>query len=399
MDAYQRWGVTPVINASGSVTRLGGAPMPPMVLDAFRAASRHWVPLDQLQAAASRLIRKVTGADAGIVTAGSSASLTLGAAAILAGSDLGKMERLPQTEGMANEFVVAREHRNGYDHAVRAAGARFVEVGFHEIVAGAGVRRVEAWEYEAAFTERTAGVFYVLIDDSSPPLEEVVAAAHRRGLPVLVDAAGELPPRSNLKLASNTGADLVAFSGGKAIRGPQSTGILCGRGDLIGSATLQMLDMDDHFELWEPPPELFSASQLAAAPRHGIGRALKVSKEEIVALMTALELFASGAYDQEVAAQQARLQSIADTLRGAGVNVTLIDSPDGEAPPSLEVAVDEARGTTAMDVCRRLRNGNPPIYVGHGKLRRSILVVHPLCLSDEDAAHVGDRLLAELTSS
>ena len=396
MGVYESLGLTPVINASGAVTRLGGAPMPKTVLNAFQEAAGDWVPLDCLQAAASKMISQVTGTEAGIVTAGSAAALTLGAAAIMARMDLGRMERLPQTDGFADEFVVAREHRNGYDHAVRAAGAKFVEVGYNEITAGAGVRRVEAWEYEAAFTERTAGVFYVYLDNSAPPLEEVVKAARRHELPVLVDAAGELPPRSNLMLASVTGADLVAFSGGKAIRGPQSSGILCGRRDLIGSAALQMLDMDDHFELWEPPSALFDADQLDGAPRHGIGRAMKVSKEEIVALMTALALFASGGYDDEIPAQLARLQSIADKLGQGDVEFQLHEALNGESSPILEVYVSDADDVTAVEVCRNLRQGTPPIYVSHGKLSQGILVVHPLCMSDEGAASLADRLLEEL---
>lgn len=397
MGVYESLGLTPVINASGAVTRLGGAPMSKTVIDAFRDAARQWVPLDRLQAAASKMISQVTGVEAGIVTAGSAAGLTLGAAAIMARMDLGKMERLPRTEGIADEFVVAREQRNGYDHAVRAAGARFVEVGYNEITAGAGVRRVEAWEYEAAFTERTAGVFYVYLDNSAPPLEEVVEVAHRHELPVLVDAAGELPPRSNLMLGSVTGADLVAFSGGKAIRGPQSTGILCGRRDLIGSAALQMLDMDDHFELWDPPSALFDANRLKGAPRHGIGRAMKVSKEEIVALMTALAVFANGSYDDEIPAQRARLQSIADKLRQSDIGFQLHESPDNERLPVLEIYVDESRRATAVEVCRNLRQGKPPAYVGHGKLSEGILVVNPLCMTDEDAELLGDRLLDELS--
>ncbi|HJN10698.1 MAG TPA: aminotransferase class V-fold PLP-dependent enzyme [Pirellulaceae bacterium] len=396
MGVYESLGLTPVINASGAVTRLGGAPMPKTVLDAFQEAAGDWVPLDRLQAAACKMISQVTGTESGIVTAGSAAALTLGTAAIMARMDPGKMERLPQTDGFANEFVVAREHRNGYDHAVRAAGARFVEVGYNEITAGAGVRRVEAWEYEAAFTERTAGVFYVYLDNSAPPLEEVVKAAHRHELPVLVDAAGELPPRSNLMLASATGADLIAFSGGKAIRGPQSSGILCGRRDLIGSAALQMLDMDDHFELWEPPSTLFDADQLVGAPRHGIGRAMKVSKEEIVALTAALALFANGGYDDEIPAQLARLQSIADKLGQGDIEFQLHESPNGESSPILEVYVSDARNVTAVEVCRNLRKGTPPIYVSHGKLSQGILVVHPLCMTDAGADSLADRLLEEL---
>src|SRR3954451_4179345 len=324
MSVYDQWGVEPVINASGAVTRLGGAPMPAEVVEAFVAAARESVPLDQLQAAASRVIAEVTGADAGLVTSGAAAALMLGAAAILAGYDPGRMERLPHCDGFPHEFVTAREHRNGYDHAVRAAGARLVEVGFHEVAAGAGVRRAEAWEYEAAFGPMTAGVLYVLGEGSRPPLADVVMRAHAHGLPVLVDAAGELPPRSNLRDILTTGADLVAFSGGKAIRGPQATGILCGRRDLVGAAAVQMLDLDDHPELWEPPAEFILRDRLTGLPRQGVGRALKVSKEQIAALLVALELFAGGAYDAELPAMRRRLESIAAALNGLPVRCRVV---------------------------------------------------------------------------
>jgi L-seryl-tRNA(Ser) seleniumtransferase len=395
---FEKWGVRPIINVSGSVTRLGGAPMPGAVLEAFRAAAAESVPLDELQAAASRVIAAATGAEAGLVTAGAAAGLTLGAAAILAGFDLRRMEALPHCDGFANEFVVAREQRNGYDHAVRAAGARLVEVGFHEIVAGAGVRRAEAWEYEAAFGPKTAGVLYVLDPRSRPPLPEVVAKAHARGIPVLVDAAGELPPRSNLRSIVATGADLVAFSGGKAIRGPQSTGILCGRRDLIASAAMQMLDMDDHFELWDPPASFIDKSKLPGMPRHGIGRGFKVSKEQIAALLTALELFQSGAYDIELPGMRRRLEQIAASVSGLPVNCRLLIPPDGQSLPLLEIAIDEsALKRTAMGVCSSLRNGDPPIHVGHGALYDGKLTINPMHLNDESTAIVVRRLREALS--
>lgn len=397
MSIYDRFGVVPIINASGSVTRLGGAPMPAAVLDAFRDAAGEAVSLELLQAAASRRIAAHTGTEAGLVTAGSAAALTLGTAAILAGYDLSKMERLPHCEGFAHEFVVAREQRSGYDHAVRTAGARLVEVGFNEIVANAGVRRTEAWEYEAAFGPLTAGVLYVFAPHAQPPLEEVVERAHRHRLPVLVDAAGELPPRANLKSIAATGADLVCFSGGKAIRGPQSTGILCGRRELVASAALQMLDMDDHLELWNPPADFIDKSQLDGIPRHGIGRILKVSKEEIVALLTALDLFASGAYDADLPHFRGMLETIAAGLAGLPVKCAIVEKGDGQSPPSLEIAVDElALGRTAFEICRRLRNGNPPIYVSHGKLGQGTLVVYPLCLDTGRAGLLARRVREEL---
>jgi L-seryl-tRNA(Ser) seleniumtransferase len=398
MSIFRDWGLEPIVNACGAVTRLGGAPMPGAVLEAFAAAARDAVPLEQLQAAASRAIAAATGAEAGLVTAGAAAALTLGTAAILTGYDPGRMERLPCCNGFPHEFVMAREQRNGYDHAVRAAGARLVEVGFNEIVAGAGVRRTEGWEYEAAFGPLTAGVLYVQDPGARPPLAEVVERAHRRGLPVLVDAAGELPPRANLRALLATGADLVAFSGGKAIRGPQATGILCGRRDLVGAAAAQMLDMDDHFELWEPPAELIDKGRLGGIPRHGIGRALKVSKEQIVALLTALQLFTSGAYDAELPARRRWLEQVAAALDGLPVRCRLQVPADGESLPLLEIALAGSdAGTAALEVCRRLRRGKPPVYVGHGLLHEGKLTINPLHLNDERAAVLARRLREELT--
>ena len=398
MTTYRDLGLKPIINACGTVTRLGGAPMSQAVLDAFRDAASEWVPLEQLQAAASRRIAEITGAEAGLVTAGSAAALTLGTAAILTGHNLGRMERLPQTDGFASEILIARDQRNGYDHAIRAAGATLVEVGFNEVVSNAGVRRTEAWEYEAAITPHTAGITYVLSADSAPTLEAVVTVAQRHGLPVIVDAAGELPPRENLRRIPASGADLVAFSGGKAIRGPQSTGILCGRRDLISAAALQMLDMDDHYELWSPPECLIQHERVPGIPRHGIGRGLKVSKEEIIALLTALDLFASGAYDADLPRLRSCLETIAAALSDQPVDCRITRPSSRDRWPVLEIAIDDAATErSAFDICKALRSGSPPVYVGHGKLSAGILVVNPLCLDDSGAETLAQRLCEVLS--
>ena len=397
MTSYKELGLEPIINACGTVTRLGGAPMPAEVLEAFHEAAKEWVPLEQLQAAASRRIAETTGAEAGLVTAGDAAALTLGTAAILTGQDLGRMEKLPQTDGFPNEIIIAREQRSGYDHAIRAAGARLVEVGFNEITSNAGVRRAEVWEFEAAITSQTAGIAYVLGPGCCPALSDVVARAHRHNLPVIVDAAGEVPPRENLKSIPATGADLIGFSGGKAIRGPQSTGILCGKRELVSAAALQMLDMDDHLELWDPPSDFIDRSKLAGIPRHGIGRALKVSKEEIIALLTALDLFSSGAYDDDPPRLLAYLKSIEAGLQDAPVECRILEPAARDRWAILEIKLDEqALGRTAFDVCAALRNGSPSVYVSHGQLSDGILVVNPLCLSDEGTAQLTQRLRAEL---
>lgn len=291
MNLYEKRGVPTVINAAGTLTRLSGGVMRPEVVAAMAEASAHSVEMDALQAHASTIIAGITGAEAGYVASGAAACLLLGTAACIAGPEPAKMARLPDTAGMKAEVVVARSQRNGYDHAVRAAGARLVEVGLPDRVSGAGVRDAEASDYAAAIGENAAAVFWVADSHARPRLREVVAVAHDAGVPVIVDAAAQLPPQANLRRFIDEGADLVAFSGGKAIGGPQASGFLCGRRDLIMAAALQHLDMDYLPELWEPPASLIDKARLSGAPRQGIGRACKAGKEEIVGLLTALELF------------------------------------------------------------------------------------------------------------
>lgn len=399
MTSYHDLGIRPIINASGSVTRLGGARLPRAVLEAYQAAAQETVPIEQLQAAASEQIAALTGSEAGLVTCGSSAALTLGAAAILSGLDVARMEQLPDCTGFAHEFIVSREHRNGYDHAVRAAGVRFVEVGFNEQLAGAGVRRTEAWEYRAACGPNTAGILYVLAPDSQPSLADVVQVAHDQGLPVLVDAAGELPPRQNLRDIPASGADLVAFSGGKAIRGPQATGILCGRKELVTSAALQMLDMDDHWDLWDPPGHWLEKNAIAGLPRHGLGRSMKVAKEELVALLTALQLFTQGDYDAQLQEYSQWLQAISAQLANGPATCRLLDAADGQTPSQLEIQLDSSRmPRNAMQICRALREGDPPVYVGHARLEENVLLVNPFCLVEDQVGPLGCRLAEEISS-
>jgi L-seryl-tRNA(Ser) seleniumtransferase len=288
--------------------------MPDEVVQAMSDAASASLNMVELQAVASRQIAEVTGAEAGHITSGAAAGLTLGTAAILAGMNPGILDRLPDTTGIANEMIISREHRNGYDHSIRVAGAKLIDVGMNEQVAGAGVRRTEAWEYEAAITDSTVGVAYSATKTSQPPLEEVIRVAHEHGLPVLVDAAAQLPSIANLRRFIDMGVDLVVFSWDKALRGPQSAGIICGKRELIASVALQHLDMDEYFEIWDPPEDLIPKSAIKGIPRHGVGRGFKVSKENIVGLLTALRLFSQGAYADEAASQRGYLEYIADSI-------------------------------------------------------------------------------------
>ena len=387
---YERLGVRPIINAKGPSTRLSGGIMRPEVAEAMVQASQRCVDMAELQAAASAVIAEITGAEAGLVTSGAAAGLLLGTAACVSGLDPGRMNRLPDTRGMRHEVVVVRSQRHAYDHAIRGAGVRLVEVGIPDRYSGAGVRDAEAWEIADALGERTAAVHWVAHPKARPPLEAVVEVAHRGGLPVLVDAAAQLPPAANLRRFIAAGADLVVFSGGKAIGGPQASGILCGRRDLIMAAALQNLDLDVLYEQWAPPPHFIDTSQLRGLPSHGIGRACKVGKEEIVGLLTALRLFVADDPDARRARWLRLMQALAEALAGLeGACVRLLDQ--GEVP-QVALDLDAAAGIGAFDLLIRLERGAPAIYADPAELDEGRLLFGPLCLAESEIPVIAERV-------
>ncbi len=394
---YGRLGVRTIINASGPSTRLSGGIMRPEVAQAMAEASQWCVDLGELQGRACELIAEATGAEAGYVTAGAAAALMLGTAACLAGLDPARMNRLPDTTGMPNEVIIARSQRNMYDHAVTQAGARLIEVGIPDRFSGAGVRDAQAWEYEAAINERTAAILFVAQGHAEPPLKTIVELAHRRRVPVIVDAAAQLPPAANLKRFVTEGADLVAFSGGKALGGPQASGILAGRRDLIQSAALQQLDHDTYFEQWSPPASLIDKSRLKGVPASGIGRAAKCGKEEIVGLLTALRIFLEQDYDQEHQRWLGLCREIATGLQGIdGAEPVLIER-NGRGAPEVQLRLEQARlGVSAAKVIKRLQDGEPSIHVNHSRAREGMIALGPTCLRAGDIELLLKRVRAEL---
>lgn len=266
-SVYDELGVPTVINAAGTKTRISGSLVREEAAEAMVEASRSFVRISDLQARASELISDVTGAEAGYVTSGASAALMLDAAACIAGDDFDAMYQLPNTEGLSDEIVVPRTHRTGYDHALRAGGGTIVDVGTNDSHLATGSRNVEPWEIAESITDETAAVAYLQKEYTEPPLSEVVDIAHAQDVPVIVDAAADLPPASNLSRFVEDGADLVAFSGGKAIRGPQTSGILAGREDLIASVALQQLDMHAAEPVWDPPSALVDVDRYDGVPR------------------------------------------------------------------------------------------------------------------------------------
>ena len=371
-------GARRIVNAYGTNTRLSGGMMAPAVLDAMAAAARGCVEMHDLQAAASRVIADATGAEAGIVTAGAAAALMLGAAACMARLDPAAMNRLPETDGLPDEFVVLRSQRNMYDRALRVAGGRIVEVGIPDRLSGPGVRDASANEVAEAIGPRTAAVFHLAGDQAEPPLAEISRIAHARGVPVLVDAAAQLPPAENLRRFIAEGADLVCFSGGKAIGGPQSSGILAGRRDLVSSALVQMLDLDLPETQFVAPPEFAPLNQLRYLPHHGIGRVAKTGKEEIAGLITALRRFVA----EDPAARTARWTARLAALRDAVPQALLL--PDGAKPglPLLELRVPNRAAAERADAALRARD--PAVHCDASRIRRGVLAVNPIALDDAD---------------
>lgn len=385
---HARLGVKRRINAAGTLTRLGGSLMAPPVLEAMREAADASVDMAELQAAASRVIAGVTGAEAGIVTSGAAAALTLATAACLARWDAARMAALPDTTRMPNRVLMARTHRNAYDHAIRAAGAQIVDIGHNDRGTGAGIRGLERWEIEAAIDDRTVAFAFAATPETRGSLPMVIATMHARGLPVIVDAAAQLPPKENLRAFTAMGADLVVFSGGKAIGGPQSSGVLAGARDLVGSALVQMIDLDVSPETWSPP-DLINRNALTGVPHNGVGRGCKVGKEEIAGLLVALTRFVDADDRAANAALTMRLEAIAATLAAGGLRTTLISAEQTGRVPLLDIAIPGP----ALQFSAKLQAGDPPVHLRESKAAAGVLTVDPQALRPEDDTILARRVV------
>ena len=363
-DIYRALGVSPAIVASGSTTAYGGSKLRPEVLDSMEKASRTMVNLDDLNVAAGKVIAEITGAEAGLVTSGSAGGLVLQAAAVMAGNDPASMAKLPKSDGLKNEIIMHTAHRFPYDQCYTATGAAIVNIG--------DGRRCHPWELEAAINENTAAVAYLFsgfISRRALPLEQVVEIAHARDVPVIVDAASYLPPRANLRRFIDAGADMVQFSGGKAVRGPQGTGILAGRADLI------------------------EAAYANASPHQFIGRGMKVAKEEIIGLVEALQIFVEEDEDAENRQMAAMCQQVVDALIEApGLEVSVKrDEWDYLTPIAIIRFTRDWRGPSRDEVDAALSAGDPPIYL-HNIHNPDELGVDPFNLDERELETLIGRL-------
>lgn len=391
---YEELDVSTVINATGNKTRVSGSLMRPQAVDAMREASKAFVRISDLQAKASTFISDITGAEAGYVTSGASAGLTMAAAACIAGKDFETMASLPQVGERPNEIIIPRSHRHRYDNALRVGGGEIIDVGGNDHQVGTGAENVELWEIEAAISKETAAVAYLAKPSTRPSLEDLTKRVHDYDVPVIVDAAAELPPVTNLSRFIEAGADIVLFSGGKAIRGPQTTGIVAGRKDLIESIALQHLDMHTAFPVWDPPGELIDKTTLPGVPRQGLGRGFKVGKEELVGLIYALTEFIDEDHEALHAEWSDRARRIA-----AGLDTTTHLDPRIEnadkthVVPTVFVTLDEhAAGITTDELLLSLRQEDPCIFIGSDYLDRSTFTISPMSINNEQADYLVERV-------
>ena len=359
-------GVRPHLGAHEHITTLGGSRMPAEVLSAMAEANDYFVDMHELTAAAGSRVAQLMGAEDALVTCGAFSAMILGAAACLTGTDPDKIRALPHPTWPQRECLIQTEHRFSYDRAYRAAGMRIVEASTREDVA-------------AKINENTAMIAVLVAVEKQkefgPPLprkratdhgdhvimpEEFIEIGKRAGVPVLVDMASDLP-RVSLSRFISAGADLVTISGGKGIRGPQSTGILAGRSDLI------------------------EAARLHASPNGNLGRGMKVGKEEIIGLVVALERFVALDHQALVEGWNAKARWIADEIQDIdGLNAEYALNTVGYA--DVELAWDEeVFPVTADEVRQRLRDGEP-------RLAYDGVTVRTRCLRDGEEVLVAKRL-------
>ena len=368
MLTYSDLGVLPFINASGTITTLGGSRMPPQVIEAMRLAAGMFVNLHQLHRKAGGKLAHLTGVPAAFVSCGAASGVQLSAAACLTGTDREFVRKLPDTAQIRREFIISLVDSHTYIHqGIQMIGGELVRVGTETSVSTGDI--VEA------IGPKTAGIVFFLGKQSKSQLAEILPQAAKYGVPVVVDAAAQLPPRSNLTEIVAMGASLVVFSGGKGIRGPQSSGLVLGKEEFV------------------------EAVRLNSSPQSAVGRGMKVGKEEIMGLLTAVELFLSSDEPQELLEWYQRVKYIVDAVAGIdGIDATVLDKEQDAAPdivPRAYIRLDDAFPKTLNQVMYELRGGEPAIVTGSSG---STIIIDPMTMVPGEAEVIAKRLCDLLRS-
>ena len=371
-DVYRELGATPVINAIGSVTLLGGSTPAPEIKAEMDRADSAYIPLMELEEKAGAVIAQMADVPAAYVTSGAGSALTLAAAACMAGDDDDSIQRLPDTTGMKNEILIQRRQRYWYDRCIEASGARLVEFGSTE-----GTTRRDL---EDAIGPNTAAVHYYAVEQSPDPralsLEDTIEVSHASGVPVLVDAAGQIYPLENFGKYVRMGADFQCIAA-KYMGAPHSSGLALGTEETVHKISLQ------------------SFVGYEGRRIRGIGRPHKIDRQEIVGVVAAVKRWMTMNHEERLADAEGQSQTIIQALSGTdGVRAEMIDNVIGHQPFGVRIEVDDATaGLAARDMVDRLKQGTPSIWtrVRDGE---EWMDVHVFGLADGEAEIVGDRMAA-----
>ncbi|WP_421952029.1 aminotransferase class V-fold PLP-dependent enzyme [Pelagibacterium sp.] len=368
-DIRKTLGLRPVINCSGTMTSLGASIVVPRAVETVAAVLSQWTEMSDLQRVASRTIARLTGAEAGCVTASCSAAITLACAATMTGKDLAAIERLPDANGLKDEIVIQTGHMVSYgapvEQGIRLSGARVVPVG--------QATSAHAYQLAGAITDKTAAAVYVIshhvVDYGQIALETFCEVAHEKGVPVIVDAASEYDLEKFLK----AGADLVLYSGHKFLGGPTS-GIIAGKKDLVAACYLQ---------------------------NRGVGRGMKVGKEGVAGVIAALEAWETRDHAGIRAREQKALDLWQSTLEGRD-GVTAIIDPDPTENPldRLKVLIDpQGANISAWDLADRMAQGERPVIVRDHEVEHNYFYLDPCNLHPDEEIVVAERLTEELDAA
>lgn len=333
-DYFKELGVRPFINAAGTFTTLTASLMHPEVVEAINYAAKQFVPLNDLHDAAGKRIAELIGCEAAMITSGAAAALTVGTAACITGKNMDLIKRIPDLAGLPGvktEVIIQKSHRYGYDHAVRNCGIKMIEVETAE-------------ELSRAVNEKTALMLF--FNDADPKgkikLDEFVALGKKHSVPTFNDAAADVPPTENFAKYTKMGFDLVTFSGGKGIRGPQSAGLLLGRRDLIEAARLNCSPNSD-----------------------SIGRGMKVNKEEMVGMMVAVEVYLKRDAAAEWKEWERRAKLLTDSAtQNKAVKAEVHVPPIANHVPTVRLTwAKAALPITADEVRKKMRESKPSIEI------------------------------------
>jgi uncharacterized pyridoxal phosphate-dependent enzyme len=363
MKIYEELGVKRAINAWGTITKIGGSLMAPEVLGAMMEAAAAYVDMAELQEKAGERIASLIGVEGAFVTCGAAAAIAVATAACIAGENPVSIMKLPDSSGMANEILVLKCHRSRYDQGLRLVGGKINEIGLADFTT--------IDQVEAAITEKTAMFFYLAESEKlrgALPVARIAKVLKKRGIPLVVDAAAEVPPRANLTRFIDEGADLVIFSGGKEIRGPQASGLILGSKKLVRACAAN------------------------GCPNYSVGRGMKVDKENIAGLVKAVELFVNRDFGKVEKDWERIVALFLEGLSGIPGLTARRGFPlePGVQPVSVPRVYLKSTKIETTALWEKLKQGDTPIYTDR---QADELVINPQNLLDAEVPIVIKRLV------